>query len=37
MNETFWTRDYASHGVAKTGDKSTMCGVFVVKQVLNRI
>jgi len=27
MNETFWTHDYACHGVAKTGDK----------QVLNRI
>ena len=29
--------DYASGDVAKTGDKSSLRGVFVVKRVLNRI
>ena len=29
--------DYARDDVAKTGDKWSLCGVFVVKRVLNRI
>ena len=32
MNETFWSGD-----VAKTGDKSALRGVFVVKRFLNRM
>jgi len=32
MNETFWSGD-----VAKTGDKSALRGVFVVKRFLNQM
>ena len=37
MNESSGQGNYTSGDVAKTGDKSSVCGVFVVKRVLNRI
>ena len=37
MNEALGHGDCVSGNIAKTGDKSSLCGVFVVKQVLNRI